>query len=701
MATLTLVGTETEYAITALDERGGLLPLDGILRSFQEHAARRPSMSGNESGVFLSNGSRFYVDGSHPEYASAEASSPWDVVRLALAGDRLMAQLAQEVSEADHGIASLVVRKGNVDYMSDTTWGNHENYLHRCPSARLRHELIPHLVSRTVLTGSGGFELADGTTPRFVLSPRARFIRRVVDPSAPGAIALVDDRTQPHCKGFLRQHLMCGDANQSHLSMFVRFGATALVLALIDAGHADDDAVRLADPLAALSVVSRDVTLRQEIALASGGTMTALQIQRHYLTRALAHSASLPEWAPRFCELWEDTLNRLERGADAVLDRLDWAIKLSAFRERARAAGRCWPDGPLSGVAVPDHTEQAASWRAELCESDYRYGQIFPPGLFDALDRSGTLRHQLPGIDDIDGALVTAPLEGRARIRGAVVMRLAGRTDLSVCAWDYVRDVTGARELDLSNPFTDREVWRTIVPEEETADALVARLLRLVIVSPEPDRAAARDLAARLAAPRGQAPANRSTHHAVELNNRGFDLRNAGRLEDAELLMRCALAIDLAERHPRHVKISHRRNNVGTLLLMQGRIAEARELVTAAWPRSTDRFDVTSARVLTTRLTIAFIERAPYHFFLGQLKSHLSTQPLPNFGDVDRFWQMHTVLDAVAQRLDGDTVTLLSAIVNVVNGRSTLETLEQIPLWRDTPAQPLDAAWPSCGVEVS
>lgn len=701
MATPTLVGTETEYAITALDESGRLLPLDSILRSFQEHAARRPSLRGNESGVFLSNGSRFYVDGSHPEYASAEASSPWDVVRHALAGDRLMAQLAQEVWDAGCGIASLVVRKGNVDYTSDTTWGNHENYLHRRPSARLRHELIPHLVSRTVLTGSGGFEPADGTTLRFVLSPRARFIRRVVDPSAPGAIALVDDRMQPHCKGFFRQHLMCGDANQSHLSMFVRFGATALVLALIDAGHTDDEAVRLADPLAALSTVSRDVTLRQEIALATGGTMTALQIQRHYLARALAHPASLPEWAPRFCEIWEDMLDRLDRGADAVLDRLDWAIKLAAFRERARATGRCWPDGSVSGAAVPDHTDQAAEWRAELFESDYRYGQIFPPGLFDALDRSGALRHRLAGIDDIDGALITPPLEGRARIRGAVVMRLAGRTDLSTCAWDYVTDVTGSRELDLSNPFADSEVWRTTAPEKETADALVARLLRLVIVSAEPGRAAARDVADRLAAARGQAPANRSTHHAVELNNRGFALRNAGRLEDAELLMRCALAIDLAERDPHHVKISHRRNNIGTLLLMQGRIAEARELVTDAWPGSSDRYDVTTARVLTTRLTIAFIERAPYRFFLGQLKSHLSIQPLPDFGDVDRFWQMKAVLDAVAQRLVPDTLTLLSTIVDVVNVRATLETLEQIPLWRDTPAQPLDAAWPASRMEVS
>src|SRR5688572_7060240 len=165
--------------------------------------------------------------------------------------------------------------------------------------------------------------------------------------------------------------------------------------------------------------------------------------------------------------------------------------------------------------------------------------------------------------------------------------------------------------------------------------------------------------------------------------------------------MRCALAIDLAERHPHHVKISHRRNNVGTLLLMQGRIAEARELVTGAWPPFADHYDLTSARVLTTRLTIAFIERAPYRFFLGQLKSHLSTQPLPDFGDVDRFWQMQAVLDAVAQRLAADTLTLLSMIVDVVNVRSTLETLERIPLWRDTPAQPLDAAWPASRVEVS
>ena len=56
-------------------------------------------------------------------------------------------------------IAETVILRCNVDYSgSGSTWGCHESYLHRCSPRLLPAALLPHLVSRVIYTGAGGFE---------------------------------------------------------------------------------------------------------------------------------------------------------------------------------------------------------------------------------------------------------------------------------------------------------------------------------------------------------------------------------------------------------------------------------------------------------------------------------------------------------------------------------------------------------------
>ena len=693
-----LFGTETEYAVTAVGRDESVLPPSWLGEQLSARAAEHPHLVGNESGVFLPNGGRFYIDtGHHPEYASPETTNPWDAVRYALAGDRFVSQLAQEVGRAESRIARMTVRKGNVDYASGVTWGSHENYLHRRPPAALRPALVPHLVSRLVFTGAGGFDPFERGHPQFVLSPRALFIRRPIGSSAADGRALVDDRSQPHCAGYSRQHLMCGDALQSHLATFLRIGTTALVVALVDAGCASDDDVALASPLAALATVTRDVTLRRPLALADGRPTTALHIQRHYLRHTLEHLDRLPQWAGAVCEVWRDTLNRLEQGPDAVADRLDWAIKLAVYRHRTAKRGIAWP-GADAGDPEPSSdrlsSDEADKWRAELCEVDLRFGQVYPSSLFDDLEHAGVLRHRIVGVDEIDRAATTPPEEGRARIRGHVVTRLAGRASAFSCGWDGIRDQISLRTLDLTDPFTDSEAWSDLPATENTGDAVVAQLFRRLSAQPSSvERQSVRELAERLSDAGEHAPSRCSAQHAIDLNNRAMELRREGRLQEAEWLMRAALAIDLRVR-PNSPKVPHRRNNLATVLMMQGRIAEAREQVTLAWQHSGPRYDVTSARVLTMRLAIALICVEPPEFFLGQLKSHLIVQPLPDFADVVRRWEAGCVLDALAPRLGRDALGVLQAIVAVLNAERAVESLEDVDGWRDAPPEPLDAPWP-------
>jgi proteasome accessory factor A len=316
-----------------------------------------------------------------------------------------MAQLAHEVAGEDFRIATLTVRKGNVDYLTGASWASHENYLHRRDPVYLRPALIPHLVSRILFTGSGGYDPFTTACPRFVLSPRALFVRRLVASSATREIALVDDRAQPHCNGFHRQHIMCGDANQSQLAMLLRIGTTALVVALIDANCARDEAMKLADPMKALETIIHDVTLRAPVDLASGRRLLAVEIQRHYLGLARAHSDRLPAWSTVLCDVWEDTLDRLDRGPEAVADRLDWAIKHVIHRDRS------------TSLLFNDNAK-----RAELCEIDVRFAagvSARPVRRARAIRRAASESHRNRSnrAGDIDASLVRSRGHPRPRHR--------------------------------------------------------------------------------------------------------------------------------------------------------------------------------------------------------------------------------------------------------------------------------------------
>lgn len=670
-----LFGIETEYAVSVVGN--GAVPQERAVRRIYERATARPHLPGIESGVFLPNGGRFYIDGGyHPEYASPETTNPWDAVRYAIAGDRHMWQLAHEVASSVPEIPGLVVRKGNVDYLSHTTWASHENYLHRCAPAIVRPGLIAHLVSRIVFTGSGGFDPLATESPAFVLSPRALFIRRTIAASASGSPALVDDRNQPHCRDFHRQHVMCGDATQSELTTFLRIGTTALVVALIDAGRGVEW-LELANPIRAVATVARDLTLRAQLALVSGSSMTAIEIQRRYLQQARAHLTRLPEWAEGVCEVWEDTLQRLERGQEAVADRLDWAIKHAMFTRHMVRRG-----------------PNAAGLHQELCEIDLRFAQVYPASLFQSLDDAGVLRHHVSGIAKIDEAVSSPPSDGRARIRGAVVKRLAGEPGVQ-CGWDVIRDSRTHRTLDLGSPFVTDEEWKAPPPLGTSPRcALVSQLVDLASRPSLPiSTRLIREAAQRIQRDR-TVPPPRSGEHAIELNNLAIAMRQDGRLEDAEWLLRAALAIDISLGTLTARKIPHRRNNLASVLLMQGRVFEAREQVTLAWWESGTAYDRTSVRILVVRLAIAFVSDEPADVLIGQLKRHLTIQPLPDYAHVESHWRVAPLLASLCPRLATEEHMLLAGVASVLNGERLVESLLAIPLWARAREQPLDTAWP-------
>src|SRR5688500_4500043 len=79
------------------------------------------------ANVILTNGARLYVDHAHPEYSTPECTNPRDLVSWDKAGERIMAEAAQQAARIP-GTQPIQLYKNNTDNKG-ASYGSHENYL--------------------------------------------------------------------------------------------------------------------------------------------------------------------------------------------------------------------------------------------------------------------------------------------------------------------------------------------------------------------------------------------------------------------------------------------------------------------------------------------------------------------------------------------------------------------------------------------
>jgi len=519
-----LLGVETEYALTGLARSGEGVDPPVLAQRFLEAARKRcPHLrDARGSGMFLANGARLYVDaGYHPEFATPECADPWEVLRYVRAGEQLMRELAECVVAGEPDLASATVFRSNVDYGgSGTTWGCHESYLYRCEPAKLPPQLIPHLVSRVIFAGAGGFHpLSPGL--EFTLSPRAWLLNRVTSDESTTNRGIFHTKDESlSAAGYHRLHVISGESLCSDTATLLKLGTTALIVAAADAGQRPGDSVQLEAPLEALRTIAADPECRATVLLANGRRSTAIGIQRRYLERIERCRAggALPDWAPEICRLWRRQLDVLEMTPAAAGRTLDWAIKRTLYAhwgreqidpdrwaewtqvmrglEAARQAGererRESPLQPLSRLRSamrrlsPRRARGEPGWRGlsaflrlrrTLLETDLRFGQLGEGGIFERLEREGHLRQRVLEPGDVRRALESPPLAGRARVRGEWVARLAATPETGpyVCDWMRIWNPPLGRYLDLSDPFAEEARWRDMSEGVATARADPAR----------------------------------------------------------------------------------------------------------------------------------------------------------------------------------------------------------------------------------
>jgi proteasome accessory factor A len=411
------------------------------------------------ANVVLANGARLYVDHAHPEYSSPEVLTPRDVLVWDRAGDRVAEECVRTLASTAEPVN---LYKNNTD-SKGSSYGAHENYLVRrdVDFDELAAALIPFFTTRQILCGAGRVGIGrSGETPGYQISSRADFFEEQIGLETTLRRPIVNTRDEPHADGtqWRRLHVIIGDATLAEPATLVRFGSTALVLGLIEAGLAPR--LELADPVAALQTVSHDLTLTAALPLADGSTLTAIEVQRLYWDAA--QRAAGPDPDPATAEVlaeWDRFLTALAREPRELAADIDWVAKLVLLEGYRTRGDLAWDDPTLALIDV-----QYSDVRREK-------------GLFHRLESAGRIR-RLTTDAQVEAAVDTAPHDTRAFLRGGVIERFAPA--VAAASWDAVvlerADGTHVR-IGMRSPLGHtREAVGAALHAAGSADDLIERL---------------------------------------------------------------------------------------------------------------------------------------------------------------------------------------------------------------------------------
>lgn len=382
------MGLETEYGLHTVHATKRPLAPDEVARYMF-----KPVVAwGHSSNVFITNGSRLYLDvGSHPEYATAETTRVDELVASDAAGDAIMHRLvvqAQEAMANDGFDGQVFLYRNNADSLGNS-YGSHENYMieRSTQYRRLTEALLPFLVTRQLICGNGVViqdprvlplvdQFPTQYEPHFAFSQRADYMHEAISSSSTRARPMINTRDEPHADSskYRRLHVIVGDSNMSETTQLVRFGTTELLLRIIEAGKPLSN-LQLANPVQAIRSTSHDLTGNTPLELVDGRTMTALEIQEFYLTQAqdfLARNGAHHEHVWQAMDLWERTLDAIRNQNYSNIDtEIDWAIKHKFFSAYAAKNNLDWGS-------------------ARLVQLDMSYHDIHPErGLFNLLQARG------------------------------------------------------------------------------------------------------------------------------------------------------------------------------------------------------------------------------------------------------------------------------------------------------------------------
>jgi proteasome accessory factor PafA2 len=486
MAIPKVIGTETEYGISAVGSPDFNPVLSSSLlitsfagslrrirwdyeqesplrdaRGFEPVQVREPSEEDlGLANVILPNGARYYVDHAHPEYSTPECAGPRELVIHDKAGERILERSLEELHRVLPPGQRVAIYKNNSDGKGNS-YGTHENYLvdRATPFARIVRDLTPFFVSRQVFTGAGklGTEGAwdDRAEPVYQLTQRADFFEAEVGLETTLKRPIINTRDEPHAdpEKYRRLHVIVGDANMCEVATFLKLGTTSLVLKMIEDDFLPE--LSLANPVAALHEISRDVTCSVEVKLADGRRLSAVALQWEYLDRAkkfVEQEDPTPENA-EVLQRWEGVLTALEEEPLSLHRELDWVAKYRLLEGYRGRDGLEWSDPKLRLVDLQYH--------------DVRRDK----GLYHRLANAGEVE-TVASDAEIQRAIMEPPEDTRAYFRGRCIQKYADA--IAAASWDSLIFDTGRDALQR-------------IPMREPLRGTRETVAELIDRSPEPE----------------------------------------------------------------------------------------------------------------------------------------------------------------------------------------------------------------------
>jgi len=330
----------------------------------------------------LGNGARLYVDHGHPEYATPECLDALTLVAYDKAGELLMERCRVALNGTLPPDQSVRLFKNNSDHQGHS-YGCHESYLlgtnyyealFRGPSDDLIARLVPFLVSRQVVCGSGKVG-SENRRPAvgYQIAQRADFFETVIGIETMQRRPIINTRDEPHadCRHVRRLHVIVGDANMSEVSTYLKVGTMQVVLAMLEQGACRFD-LTLENPVAAMVQISHDPTCRVAVPLRSGQRMTAVEIQQCFAEAAQRYVDTRPE-ARRHAPVvrrWVAVLQQLAQDPQHLWQSLDWVAKLRLLDEWRARRNLAWSAPELKELDIRYHdVDSQTSIYALLCAS--------------------------------------------------------------------------------------------------------------------------------------------------------------------------------------------------------------------------------------------------------------------------------------------------------------------------------------------
>ncbi|MCG8588088.1 MAG: proteasome accessory factor PafA2 family protein, partial [Proteobacteria bacterium] len=337
-------------------------------------------------------------------------------------GERIVEVSRREANALLPAGAKMLLHKNNSDRKGNS-YGCHENYLmdRRTSFKQIAEHLIPFFTTRQVYTGAGKVGSENRGQPcDYQLSQRADFFETEVALDTMVKRPIVNTRDEPHGdrEKYRRLHVIVGDSNMSEYTMYLRNGATAIVLSMIEDGAITRD-LSLRDPVRAIKEISHDPTLERRVALEDGRKLTGVELQTEFLEMALAYtsSQSLDPVTKDVLAKWQHVMEKLASDPSALSGQIDWIMKQHLIESFIERKGLDWGSPQVQMLDLQYHDSRPDK------------------GLYYMLERQGRAE-RIATDDEITEAIHEPPEDTRAYFRGKCLQRYA--SEVFGVNWDSI-----------------------------------------------------------------------------------------------------------------------------------------------------------------------------------------------------------------------------------------------------------------------